>query len=589
MNITITKNKVVDEQQDERFIIKDGVLVKCNDTSEVITVPEGVHTIGEKVFEKFHFVKEIILPDGLEVIGSKAFAKCEALEKINIPSSVKNIYSYAFYGCRGLKQLCLPSSLTMIGDHCFTDTRFETINIPDSVDCIEQYAFENSHIKEITIPESVKTLGEGVLYHCVELEKVTVKGQNIKLPDRFCSNDGALKTFDLSNVKSIGDDAFYACKSLELAKIPKNVEFIGTEAFARTGSIKNLVIESAVALNQPVRNIFNSSNIESVKINIPDDSIETKIPEKMFFRCRQLKDVTFTGDTSKLKYIDMYAFAETDLAEINIPEGVIDIGPYAFNKCTLLQRVIFPNSLTFIWAYAFAGCGLSEIDLSENVSDLGTGCFSDCAELKTVELNKNISYIPSECFTRCKKLKTLKTGKIKEVKSYAFDCCESLEVFDFSNIENIGSESFRNTGIKNVVFKKLIIDEMTIVTHGAFMECKQLVSVDFSECSEVKCIPRTMFCNCRKLTDLILNKNIVHFGQYCLYKTAIKSISFSENTSAIDECALGELNLTNVKFDENCLDVTIDHNAFRNSTIENLIVPENLYKMYKTSIWDQLK
>lgn len=97
-----------------------------------------------------------------------------------------------------------------------------------------------------------------------------------------------------------------------------------------------------------------------------------------------------------------------------------------------------------------------------------------------------------------------------------------------------------------------------------------------------------MFCNCRKLSDLILSENIVHFGQYCLYKTAIKSISFSENTSAIDACTLGELNLTNVRFDENCLDVTIDHDAFRNSTIENLIVPENLYKIYKTSIWDQL-
>lgn len=36
----------------EEFVIKKGVLVEYNGTDEVVTVPEGVRVIGERVFQQ---------------------------------------------------------------------------------------------------------------------------------------------------------------------------------------------------------------------------------------------------------------------------------------------------------------------------------------------------------------------------------------------------------------------------------------------------------------------------------------------------------------------------------------------------------
>ena len=56
------------------------------------------------------------------------------------------------------------------------------------------------------------------------------------------------------------------------------------------------------------------------------------------------------------------AFEYRTFASVTIPEGVTDIGAYAFFTCDSLESVAIPDSVTRIGEYAFADCsGLTAI------------------------------------------------------------------------------------------------------------------------------------------------------------------------------------------------------------------------------------
>ena len=66
----------------EEFVIKKGVLVEYNGTDEVVTVPEGVRVIGERVFQpnfemdgelELERLKKVIIPETVWAIDKNAF------------------------------------------------------------------------------------------------------------------------------------------------------------------------------------------------------------------------------------------------------------------------------------------------------------------------------------------------------------------------------------------------------------------------------------------------------------------------------------------------------------------------------------
>ncbi|WP_302397143.1 leucine-rich repeat domain-containing protein [Eggerthella sinensis] len=83
---------------------------------EQVTIPGGIHTIGDDNYENGCFsgcdsLKEVILEEGISCIGSACFTNCSSLKEITIPSSVKKIESFAFQECKNL------STVTFLGSH----------------------------------------------------------------------------------------------------------------------------------------------------------------------------------------------------------------------------------------------------------------------------------------------------------------------------------------------------------------------------------------------------------------------------------------------------------------------------------------
>ena len=83
------------------------------------------------------------------------------------------------------------------------------------------------------------------------------------------------------------------------------------------------------------------------------------------------------------------------LIEVTIPESVIEIGRYAFTKCSNLQKVVFANDskLTTIQEGAFSYCDrLESITIPERVNYIGYKAFHNCENLSDVYITNTVGW-----------------------------------------------------------------------------------------------------------------------------------------------------------------------------------------------------
>ncbi|MCI6146765.1 MAG: leucine-rich repeat protein [Bacteroidales bacterium] len=227
--------------------------------------------------------KEYVVREGTEVICDGAFRGCDSLQSITIPNSVTSIGDDAFSLCISLQSITIPNSVTKIGDGAFygcnicfficNSTYFQNDDV-----CLfnKDKTAIVSRIKDCInyiIPNSVTSIGDYAFYNCKSLQSITIP----------------------NSVTSIGNDAFSGCESLQSITIPNSVTSIGDKAFRWCNSLQSVTIPNSV----------------------------TSIGDNAFFWCKSLQSVT-------------------------IPNSVTSIGDYAFNWCKSLQSVTIPNSVTSI-------------------------------------------------------------------------------------------------------------------------------------------------------------------------------------------------------------------------------------------------
>ena len=105
--------------------------------------------------------------------------------------------------------------------------------------------------------------------------------------------------------------------------------------------------------------------------------------------------VTLPSNISKL---ERGCFANTDVQEVILPEGITTIEKNAFAGCINLKKITFPSSLSNIGDSAFQNCtSLAELDLSKtNLKEISTSMCSKCSNLKNVKLPNSIYQIKKD-------------------------------------------------------------------------------------------------------------------------------------------------------------------------------------------------
>lgn len=195
-------------------------LTKIRLSPSMLCDPYSSQIIGDTypycLFKQFPYVKEYVIPEGVESIGSRVFGSCDSLRVINIPSSVSYIGTGAFVNCKKLKQVKIADLSSWCKIEFDHSENFGYSENP-LVYGADLY-LNNERLTDCVISEDISTISDHLFYGCGSIESVV-------LP---------------SNLTVVGNYAFARCQNLEYIKIPDaNISF-GTRPFANCPKLTSI-------------------------------------------------------------------------------------------------------------------------------------------------------------------------------------------------------------------------------------------------------------------------------------------------------------------------------------------------------------
>lgn len=488
------------------FYIRDGVVLSYAGQDAVVTIPNGVDTIGSysfgvRDFGKRNCLKKIRLHSGIVKIGENAFANCTGIAEMDVPDSVVEIGDKAFRNCTSLRRVTLPVSFKghryrlSIPESC--DVLFR--GYEDDLNAIEEASFEdfeinngvlikyNGNATELTVPRgAVNAIGEGAFRDNHEIRIVVIP----------------------EGVKSIGKGVFARCFSLEQVIIPESVETIGDSAFSECYSLRSIKLPAG----------FRSPEKTGVGSNI----------ESMLFRCGNLKSIAVSGE-NPLLYVDGNCLISRDkkillkgCADSVIPADVTEIGRSAFSYCRWLERADIPCGVRVIGSGAFYACsGLEHVNIPDSVTEIGGEAFFATA-LREVFVPDSVRTIGKDAFWS-RSLEDLslplhlRDADIGFVGSFRGEIVEDVDVsseddFDVEDdvlVKYCGSET-------DVVIPKGLV---RVIGPEAFLENCDIRSVTIPE--GVEHIDYSAFSGCGELQNIILPEGLLSIGDSAFKECAL--------------------------------------------------------------------
>ena len=374
--------------------------------NETFTLPDGLISIGENVFENCGTVKTVALGNtdldtanllgaafkGLHVTvtaGSTKFTEengvIYALEngvknkivyandnassgetgKLDLfASGITQIGEYAFAGVAGITEVVLPETLTVIGDGAFANASIEKIKFNGAaITEIPARAFTGSKISSIELPASVSKIGDYAFFGAKQLAHANL--ENVVNIGDYAFYDTALTALDLASAKSVGAFAFAASEeaAYNAVSIPA-VESIGKFAFLGG-------LETTVALPQSVKEIgigaFASSK-NLVVITFADVKGEVVVKNGSFFvengvLYRYLNDekTQFAALCYPSALLGIVPEGSTK-KQCKIKAGTVRVEAYSFYglKSGVIDTIVIPYSVKAIGDGAFLASGIKE-------------------------------------------------------------------------------------------------------------------------------------------------------------------------------------------------------------------------------------
>jgi len=136
--------------------------------------------------------------------------------------------------------------------------------------------------------------------------------------------------------------------------------------------------------------------------------------------------VTYNGKNFSVISICEYAFRESTVTSVYLPNSIVEICERAFEDCQNLVNVNISNRVRTIGSSAFRGCNkLKEIYIPESVTTIGSYAFSGCTNLSSVTISNGITKIPEYLFAYCRNISTLAIpNSVKTMDNNAFCHCK---------------------------------------------------------------------------------------------------------------------------------------------------------------------
>ena len=279
----------------------------------------------------------------------------------------------------------------------------------------------------VTIPNNIKSFGDDAFWACINLTNLYYKGtidQWVEInfgsnpplfyAENFYINSELVTDVNISLATSINAYSLYYCNTLSSITIGKNVENIGEYAFLKCMSLTQINVDDA------------NLNYKSI-----DGNLYSKDGKMLIQYAIGKKDENFIIPNG-VEGIGDKAFAySSNLTDIIFNDDVTNIGSNAFEQCNKLLNVQIPDSVTSIGSNAFLWCtGLSNATIGSGVVYIG-GLFQSCTNLEFVIISTSLKTVDVNSFYNCGNLNTI------------YYCGSSSE-WDSLNIETWHNENLIN-------------------------------------------------------------------------------------------------------------------------------------------------
>ena len=243
------------------------------------------------------------------------------------------------------------------------------------------------YIKELEIHGNAgMNMPEQCFYDVPNIESVVISGAVDVPRDMFGKCTGLKKVTLKNGVRSIGEDAFRDCSSLESVIFENTVlEKISDGAFWGCSALSSIVLPDSVT--EIERNAFFETGLRNIQL--PEKL--TLIGGGAFCNCKNLKQVQLPP---QLKELGEGAFFNCEnLTQIQLPAQLNKLGTDAFRNCTSLDKIDIPAGLTQIGPDTFCNTGLTSVTLHEGLTKIEDWAFHDCLKLKKIRIPKSVTDI----------------------------------------------------------------------------------------------------------------------------------------------------------------------------------------------------
>lgn len=348
-------------------------------------------------------ITEVHIAEGVTAIGNSAFRGMKALKKANIPASSKDLGDFIFRHDEVLEEVIWAEGFEAAEttDVDSNQNVYTGKYLPTSM---FDFCSELGKDKELTewLPKSF----EGVGCAAVRGTQFTVDFDN------------------WSNLKYIGAYAFSMMRNLESFTLTDDIKF---------GLRKNSQVPEGAS------NAFQGSGLKKLIVRTE------KLPYAIVRDCENLSVIDLGNNPTSIRDSE---FKGTAIEEIDIPKSVTKVDAWAFANCRNLKRVTFYGE-TALHHVPFPACGIETFIIEEGAKitsddsnpfrEQPTGSYPAVTSLKNVEilgtLNTSRTDMTTETlwknmFSPSEQLKevTVSDANLQYVKAETFPKMENLKV-----------------------------------------------------------------------------------------------------------------------------------------------------------------
>ena len=336
----------------------------------IINFKTPVTRINDEAFKDKPIVT-ITLPDGLKTIGKSAFAGSTyddvtiTLTSITIPGSVELIDNEAFMYCNALRTLRFEPGKTRLKIECIHDGiygygPFHFTGPSEPYVLYLDREFDYIHDGEPFIPDELEeSLFSGA-------REVTFGPNITEIRDRMFADTPITEVIIPSNIKTVGERAFYHCIFLEKLTISSGVEEIRPNAFMSCDKLSEVIIEDS---DEPL-------TLSSIHLNHLTKN------DYAPFQDSPLKSIYLGRDIHHTDGTDTFFPDERD-------EGIFSMSDYIRDTSTFISSVTIGPKVSHINDYMFSNLRIESITIPSTVSSIGYSTFEQCIKLKTVNIEES--------------------------------------------------------------------------------------------------------------------------------------------------------------------------------------------------------